>query len=162
MQPLEVVGQTHQDPIGGHLDRAAEEERSEAEGRLDDPEHWFDGLLAQLVELFAGGALQPMAHHVSDAGTGRRRDGFRLLFQIGDAAMMRNLVQRGVDRCAGRHAFGGLFDFLHGRFAVKSVVGEHRTHRADLRANRGERGSQFLFIVATLSARGTAWDSLVR
>ena len=59
IEGIRVTGHLcHQGPFGGHLGRAAQQELSEAENRFDDPEHRFDRLLAQLVELFAGGALQ--------------------------------------------------------------------------------------------------------
>ena len=51
--------QSDQGPLGGDLLQAAQPEPGEADGAFDDPDHGFDGLLAQFVEGFAIFGLQP-------------------------------------------------------------------------------------------------------
>ena len=50
VQPFAVAGQRRQAPFAVDLVEAAQGEGGEAGGRLDDAEHWFDGLLAQRIQ----------------------------------------------------------------------------------------------------------------
>jgi hypothetical protein len=60
MEPFEVVDEAHQSAFGGHFRRPAQQESAQGQDGLGDSEDRFDRLSLQLVELLAGGALQPV------------------------------------------------------------------------------------------------------
>src|SRR3954447_10908287 len=63
-QPLQVVGHGDQVPLAADLVETSQQELPEAEGGLDDAEHWLGGVLAQGVQLSALLRLQPMRHRL--------------------------------------------------------------------------------------------------
>ena len=50
-QPLQIVGTGDQGPFKIDFPQAAQQELTEAEGLLDDPEHRLDCLFSEFVEL---------------------------------------------------------------------------------------------------------------
>src|SRR3990172_2391602 len=62
MQAFEIEGQTHQTPFSGSGPQAAQRELTESQDLLDDPDHGFNGALAQTIDGLTNLRLQFVSH----------------------------------------------------------------------------------------------------
>ena len=62
MQAFEIERQTHQTPFTGRRRQATQGELAKAEDLLDDPDHRFDGALAQTINCLSDLRLEFVSH----------------------------------------------------------------------------------------------------
>jgi hypothetical protein len=120
-----VIGERHNEPLGGDFFAAAQVEAGKTYSALDDTADRFDGLFAFFVAGFAGVAFEFRFH--------RQAPGFpdaALWFCLGRRAEIIGPVRLGLGDGDQRLDVPGL-QFGHCRAAGKAGIGQHRVRQAD-------------------------------